>query len=101
MAEDTTSGAHPVASEAMDFLKDIPLEISVEIGRRQMPLGDVLALGPQAVIELGKAAGESLDVRVNGVLVAQGEAVVVNDRFGVRLTSLVESASLLRSLHNS
>lgn len=82
----------------LEFLRDVPLKISVEIGRRSMPLGEVLALGPQSVIELTKASGEPLDVRVNGVLVAQGEAVVVNDRFGVRLTSLVERARLLHSL---
>jgi flagellar motor switch protein FliN len=88
------------SAEALAFLRDVPLEISVEIGRRSMPLGDVLALGPQSVIELSKAAGEPLDVRVNGVLIAQGEAVVVNDRFGIRLTSLIERARLLHSLND-
>lgn len=86
--------------ENLDFLKDVPLEISVEIGRRRMTLGDVLSLGQASVIELTKASGDPLDVRVNGVLIAQGEPVVVNDRFGIRLTSLVERARLLQTLND-
>ncbi len=96
--ESQAAGTEDRTGAPLEFLRDVPLQISVEIGRRSMALGDVLALGPQSVVELTKAAGEPLDVRVNGVLVAQGEAVVVNDRFGVRLTSLVERARLLHSL---
>lgn len=94
-ASPTTEAA---SYENLDFLQDVPLEISVEIGRRRMKLGEVLALGPTSVIELTKASGDPLDVRVNGILIAQGEPVVVNDRFGIRLTSLVERARLLQSL---
>lgn len=73
------------------LLHDVPLEITVEIGRRRMTVGDILALGPSSVVELDKPAGDPLDLLVNGVLVARGEAVVVNERFGIRLTSLVEA----------
>ena len=86
-------------ADGLGFLSDVPLEISVEIGRRRMLIGELLALGPSAVIELNKVAGEPLDVRVNDILVARGEPVVVNDRFGVRLTSLVEPTNLLSSLN--
>lgn len=91
-------------SEAMlrglEFLKDIPLEVTVELGQNQMTLGDVLALGPSSLIELNKASGEPLDVKVNGVLVARGEAVVVNERFGVRLTTVMEPARVLKTLQS-
>lgn len=82
---------------ALEFLRDVPLDITVELGRSKMLIGDLFALGPSSIIELTKASDEPLDVRVNGVLVARGEAVVVNDRFGVRLTSIVEPNRLLDS----
>jgi flagellar motor switch protein FliN/FliY len=80
------------------FLRDVPVEISVEVGRRRLSIGEVLSLGPGSLIELSKAANEPLDIRVNGVLVARGEAVVIGDRFGVRLTAMVETSRLLSSL---
>lgn len=86
---------------ALSFLRDVPLEITVELGRTQMTIGELFKLGPSSVVELSKASDEPLDVRVNGVLVARGEAVVVNDRFGVRLTSVVEPDRLLDSFSNS
>ncbi|MEM1348301.1 MAG: flagellar motor switch protein FliN [Myxococcota bacterium] len=84
----------------LEFLRDIPLEVTVELGTSRMTLGDVLALGPSSLIELNKANGEPLDVKVNGVLVARGEAVVVNERFGVRLTSVMEPAHVLKTLQS-
>ncbi len=84
----------------LEFLRDIPLEITVELGQTNMTLGDVLGLGPSSLIELQKANGEPLDVKVNGVLVARGEAVVVNERFGVRLTSVTEPARVLKTLQS-
>lgn len=84
----------------LEFLRDIPLEITVELGQTNMTLGDVLGLGPSSLIELQKANGEPLDVKVNGVLVARGEAVVVNERFGVRLTSVMEPARVLKTLQS-
>ncbi|MEZ4461609.1 MAG: flagellar motor switch protein FliN [bacterium] len=83
---------------AMDFLKDVPLEITVELGRCKMPIGDIFHLGPSSILELNKASDEPLEVRANGVLIALGEAVVVNDRFGIRLTSIASPDRLLGTL---
>lgn len=73
----------------LDLLLDVPLSVTVELGRVRMPVRQLLALGSGAVIELGKLAGEPLDVLINGKPVARGEAVMVNERFGVRLTEVV------------
>ncbi len=73
----------------LEMFLDVPVEVTVELGRRRLPIRELLELSRGATIELGKVAGELLDVRVNGKLVARGEAVVVNDKFGVRLTELV------------
>ncbi|MEI8255918.1 MAG: flagellar motor switch protein FliN [Deltaproteobacteria bacterium] len=71
------------------MLRDIEVEITVEIGRRRMRIADLLRLGAGQTLELSKAAGEPLDLYVNGRLLGRGEAVVVGDRYGVRITSLV------------
>jgi flagellar motor switch protein FliN/FliY len=76
-------------SRKLELLLDVPLEVSVELGRSRLSIQLLLALGPGSVIELDKLAGESLDILVNGSLIARGEAVVVNDKFGVRLTDIV------------
>jgi len=73
----------------LDMLLDVPLSVTVELGRVRMPVRQLLALGSGAVIELSKLAGEPLDVLINGKQVARGEAVMVNERFGVRLTEVV------------
>ncbi|MFL5263465.1 MAG: flagellar motor switch protein FliN [Anaeromyxobacteraceae bacterium] len=77
------------SSRRLDMLLDVPLDVSVELGRCRMTIQDLLALGPGAVIELDKIAGEPLDILINDRLVARGEAVVVNDKFGVRITDIV------------
>ena len=82
----------------IDLLLDIPLDISVELGRSRMSIQELLSLGPGSVIELDKLAGEPLDVMVNGRLVARGEAVVVNDKFGVRITDIVSPAERIARL---
>jgi flagellar motor switch protein FliN/FliY len=82
----------------MDLLLDVPLDISVELGRARMTIQDLLALGPGSVIELDKIAGEALDILVNNRLVARGEAVVVNDKFGVRITDIVSQAERIARL---
>ena len=96
------SGGSPLLGGAgdrvLEFLRDVPLQITVELGRTKMSIGDLVNLGPSSVIELSKATDDPLDVRVNGVLIAHGEAVVTNERFGVRLTSVVESEALLESM---
>ena len=77
------------AARRLDMLLDVPLEVNVELGRTRMTIQDLLQLGPGSVIELDKVAGEPLDILVNDRLVARGEAVVVNDKFGVRITDIV------------
>lgn len=73
----------------LDFILDIPLQVTVELGRTKLLVKDVLQLNQGAVVELSKLAGEPLDIFVNSKLVARGEAVVVNEKFGVRLVDIV------------
>ncbi len=81
---------------AFALLLDVPVQVSVELGRRTVPIGDVVQLGPGSVVELGKAAGESLDVLVNGKLVARGEAVVVGEKYGIRIVEVIGAADLAK-----
>jgi len=81
-----------------ELLLDIPLEVTVEMGRTRLPLRALLQLGAGSVIELGKLAGEPLDVLVNGKPIARGEAVMVNDRFGVRLTDIISPSERIAGL---
>jgi flagellar motor switch protein FliN/FliY len=96
MSIDSEHGGAP--ERRMDLLLDVPLDISVELGRARMTIQDLLALGPGSVIELDKIAGEALDILVNDRLVARGEAVVVNDKFGVRITDIVSQAERIARL---
>lgn len=73
----------------LDFILDIPLQVTVELGRTKLLVKDVLQLNQGSVVELSKLAGEPLDIFVNSKLVARGEAVVVNEKFGVRLVDIV------------
>ncbi|MCX8031222.1 MAG: flagellar motor switch protein FliN [Thermodesulfovibrionales bacterium] len=82
----------------IDFLLDIPLEVCVELGKTKMQIRDLLQLGQGSVIELEKLAGEPMEVLVNGRLIARGEVVVVNEKFGVRLTDIVSPSERLRQL---
>jgi flagellar motor switch protein FliN/FliY len=82
----------------LDFILDIPLTISVELGRTKMVINDMLQLGQGSVIELAKLAGEPLDVYVNGKLMARGEVVLVNDKFGVRLTDIISPVERVKKL---
>ncbi len=82
--------ANPNAS---DVVLDIGVQISLEVGRARMTIRDLLALGPGSVIELARPAGDPLDVYVNNRLVARGEVVMVNDRYGVRFTDPVDADS--------
>ena len=86
------------AAPGMEFLLDIPLEITVELGRTQMVINDLLRLGQGSVIELSKLAGETLEIRANQRLIAKGEVVVVNDKYGVRLTEVVSHAERVEKL---
>jgi flagellar motor switch protein FliN len=82
----------------LELLLDVPLELSVELGRTRMSIQELLALGPGSVIELDKVAGEPLDILINDRLVARGEAVVVNDKFGIRITDIVSPAERIARL---
>ena len=73
----------------LELILDVPLAVTVELGRVRMPVRNLLTLGAGSIIELAKLAGEPLDVLINGKPVARGEAVMVNDKFGVRLTEVV------------
>lgn len=82
----------------LDFLYDISLNISVEVGRSKIKLKDLLKMGEGYVLELDKLAGEPLDLYVNSKLIAKGEAVMVGDKFGIRLTDVVSTADRLENL---
>ncbi|MGC4120564.1 MAG: flagellar motor switch protein FliN [Myxococcales bacterium] len=82
----------------LDLLLDVPLDLTVELGRSRMTIQDLLNLGPSSVIELDKVAGEPLDILVNERLIARGEAVVVNDKFGVRITDIVSPSERIARL---
>jgi flagellar motor switch protein FliN/FliY len=75
--------------DSLAFVMDVPVELTIELGRKQVKIADILRLGPGSVLELDKANGEPLDVYVNNRLVARGEAVVVGERYGVRLTEVL------------
>ena len=91
-------GAPGTAREDIDLVLDIPVQITVELGRTRMPIRHILQLAQGSVIELDSLAGERMDVLVNGFLIAQGEVVVVNDKFGVRLTDIVTPSERMRRL---
>jgi flagellar motor switch protein FliN/FliY len=82
----------------IDFILDIPLNLTVELGRSRMPIGELLQLGQGSVVELTKVAGEPMDVFVNHRLIARGEVVVVNEKFGVRLTDIISPAERVNKL---
>ncbi len=82
----------------LDFILDIPLDVSAELGRTRLLINELLQLGQGSVIELNKLAGEPLEVYVNGKLVARGEAVVINEKFGVRLTDIISPIERVKQL---
>jgi len=82
----------------LEVILDVPVTLSLEVGRARIPIRNLLQLNQGSVVELERGAGEPLDVFVNGTLIAQGEVVVVNDRFGVRLTDVVSPAERIKRL---
>ncbi len=82
----------------LNLIMDIPLKVTVELGRTRMVVSELLNLGQGSVIELSKLAGEPMEVLVNGKLVARGEAVVVNEKFGVRLTDIISPTERVEQL---
>ncbi|MDP2575177.1 flagellar motor switch protein FliN [Vibrio sp. vnigr-6D03] len=82
----------------LDTIMDIPVTISMEVGRSQISIRNLLQLNQGSVVELDRVAGESLDVLVNGTLIAHGEVVVVNDKFGIRLTDVISQTERIKKL---
>ena len=82
----------------LDAILDIPVTISMEVGRSQISIRNLLQLNQGSVVELDRVAGESLDVLVNGTLIAHGEVVVVNDKFGIRLTDVISQIERIKKL---
>jgi flagellar motor switch protein FliN/FliY len=96
--EFTSESASALAPGRLDMVLDIPVQLTVELGRARVPIRNLLQLAQGSVVELDRLAGEPLDVLVNGCLVAQGEVVVVNDKFGIRLTDVLSTDERLRRL---
>lgn len=117
MAEQVSTDAMPAAQPAnifpsfgenpggsgmlneLDMILDIPVQITVELGRTKITIKNLLQLAHGSVVELDAMAGEPMDVLVNGTLIAQGEVVVVNDKFGIRLTDIVTPSERMRKLN--
>lgn len=95
---DDATGRERGDNRSLDLILDIPLTVSVELGRSKMLINDLLQLGQGSVIELTKLVGEPLEVLVNQKLVARGEVVVVNEKFGVRLTDIISPMERVQSL---
>ena len=86
------------AESNLDVILDIPVTLSMEVGRTEVPIQDLLALSRGSVIELDRIAGEPMDVLINGTLIAHGEVVVINEKFGIRLTDVISSAERVKKL---
>ena len=91
-----TAGMGP--GNDINMILDIPVQLTVELGRTRIPIKNILQLAQGSVVELDALAGEPMDVLVNGYLIAQGEVVVVNDKFGIRLTDIVTPSERMRRL---
>jgi flagellar motor switch protein FliN/FliY len=97
----SSSGSNEAPVNDINMVLDIPVQLSVELGRTKVPIKHILQLGQGSVVELDALAGEPMDVLVNGYLIAQGEVVVVNDKFGIRLTDVVTPSERLRRVSRS
>ncbi|WP_159653605.1 flagellar motor switch protein FliN [Vibrio atypicus] len=96
--QDTSSPISDDERRKLDTILDIPVTISMEVGRSQISIRNLLQLNQGSVVELERLAGESLDVLVNGTLIAHGEVVVVNDKFGIRLTDVISQTERIKKL---
>ncbi|MCE9638725.1 MAG: flagellar motor switch protein FliN [Betaproteobacteria bacterium] len=94
----SAGGAPAGAHNDIDMILDIPVQLTVELGRTKIAIKNLLQLAQGSVVELDGLAGEPMDVLVNGCLIAQGEVVVVNDKFGIRLTDIITPSERLRKL---
>ncbi|OIQ19739.1 MAG: flagellar motor switch protein FliN [Bacteriovorax sp. MedPE-SWde] len=101
LADDVKAGDDAINKlkvQNLDFILDIPLKVTVELGRTEVQIKDLLQLGQGSVLELDKLAGEPLEILVNGKLVAKGEVVVVNEKFGIRLTDIISPIERIETL---
>jgi len=99
--EELKEGDSPISGEEqrkLDAILDIPVTISMEVGRSNISIRNLLQLNQGSVVELDRVAGEALDVLVNGTLIAHGEVVVVNDKFGIRLTDVISQVERIKKL---
>lgn len=87
-----------MGEKSLDMILDIPVTVAVEIGRTKVSISNLLKLNQGSVVELDRLAGEPMDVTVNGTLVAHGEVVVVNEKFGIRLTDIISAAERVKKL---
>ncbi len=97
--EFTQSGAAAETHNDIDFILDIPVQLTVELGRTKIAIKNLLQLAQGSVVELAGMAGEPMDILINGCLIAQGEVVVVNDKFGIRVTDIISPAERIRKLN--
>jgi len=96
--EELKKGGPAAPARDLDFILDIPLEVTVEIGRAKMLINDLLQIGQGSIIELNRLAGEPLDIYVNQKLIARGEVVVVGEKFGIRITDIVSPLERVKRL---
>lgn len=96
--QDTSPSLSSEEHERLDSILDIPVTISMEVGRSKINIRNLLQLNQGSVVELDRVAGEPLDVLVNGTLIAHGEVVVVNDKFGIRLTDVISQTERIKKL---
>ena len=100
----STAATTPVKknpTRTLEFILDVALQVTVEVGRSRMTISDLLQLGQGSVVELEKLAGEPLDIFINGKPVARGEAVIVNEKFGVRLTDIIAPEERIQGLEQA
>jgi flagellar motor switch protein FliN/FliY len=97
--QDFAGGTKGTTHNDIDFILDIPVQLTVELGRTKIAIKNLLQLAQGSVVELDGMAGEPMDVLVNGCLIAQGEVVVVNDKFGIRLTDIISPSERIRKLN--
>jgi flagellar motor switch protein FliN/FliY len=97
--KDLSGGVKGETHNDIDFILDIPVQLTVELGRTKIAIKNLLQLAQGSVVELDGMAGEPMDVLVNGCLIAQGEVVVVNDKFGIRLTDIITPSERIRKLN--
>ena len=83
----------------LEFIKDIPVQLSVEIGRTKIPIKTLLQLTQGSIVELDAASGDLMDILVNGTMIAKGEVVVINEKFGIRLTEIITPIERIRKLN--